>query len=423
MIAKEMLKEILIRQRKVYEERMEREQVEREQISKIEELRKLKHAIVITGIRRCGKSFFLSQIAKRFYSSYHYINFEDERLSNFTVDDFELFYETSIELFGESNTFFLDEVQNVDGWEKWVRRMQEEGFKFYVTGSNARLLSEEFGTLLTGRHISTALFPFSFTEFLQFKKFDFKKEDVYIAERRAKIVKYFEEYIQKGGFPEYLETESIEILQQLFNDILQRDIIQRYSVKYPKQLKELAKYIMTNSGNLMSYNKLKQVSELKSINTVIKYIDYLKTAYLIILVPFFSYSLKKQLRNPFKAYSIDVGLKNAVSFSFSKDVGRIYENIVALQLLRNGYEIYYWKNEKGKEVDFVAKKEGRIEQLIQVTYELEENKEREIAPLIDASNKLKCNNLLVLTNRYEKEEKFKGKTIKYVPLWKWILFI
>ena len=421
MISKELLKEILFRQRKLLEERMKEKQVEREQIDKIKELKALKHVVVITGIRRAGKSFFLSQIAKTFYTSYYYLNFEDERLYKFSVEDFELFYQTAIELFGESRTIFLDEVQNIKGWERWVRRMHDEGFKLYLTGSNASLLSKELGTLLTGRHIPIILFPFSFIEFLHFKEFDFKNEDLYITERKAKIVKYFEEYVQKGGFPEFLKSENIDILQGYFNDILQRDIVQRYSVKYPMQLKELARYVITNSGKLMSYNKLRQVSELKSTNTVIKYVDYMKTAYLIFTVPFFSYSLKQQLRNPFKVYSIDVGLRNAISFGFSKDFGRIYENIVALHLLRKGCEVYYWKGIKGEEVDFVVKKANRIEHLVQVTYELEENKDREIKSLISASKELKCNSLIMLTKEYEGEEKIKNKIIRYIPLWKWLL--
>jgi predicted AAA+ superfamily ATPase len=421
MISKELLKEILFRQRKLLEERMKEKQVEREQIDKIKELKALKHVVVITGIRRAGKSFFLSQIAKTFYTSYYYLNFEDERLYKFSVEDFELFYQTAIELFGESRTIFLDEVQNIKGWERWVRRMHDEGFKLYLTGSNASLLSKELGTLLTGRHIPIILFPFSFIEFLHFKEFDFRKEDLYITERRAKIVRYFEEYVQKGGFPEFLKSENIDILQGYFNDILQRDIVQRYSVKYPMQLKELARYMITNSGKLMSYNKLRQVSELKSTNTVIKYVDYMKTAYLIFTVPFFSYSLKQQLRNPFKVYSIDVGLRNAISFGFSKDFGRIYENIVALHLLRKGCEVYYWKGINGEEVDFVVKMANKIEHLVQVTYELEENKEREIKSLITASKELKCNSLIILTKEYEGEEKIKNKIIRYIPLWKWLL--
>jgi len=421
MIEKEVLKEVLLRQRKLFEERMKEKQVERERLDKIEQLKKLPHAVVISGVRRAGKSYLLSQIAKKFYSSYYYINFEDERLAGFSLEDFELLYQTSLELFGEAKTFLLDEIQNVNKWERWVRRMQDEGFKMYLTGSNARLLSKELGTLLTGRHIQVLLFPFSFTEFLRLKNFDLKKEDVYLTERKARIAKYFEEYLQKGGFPDYLKYENVEILQGYFNDIIQRDVLQRYPIKHPVQLKELARYTITNSGKLATYNKLREVVELNSTNTVIKYMDYLKTAYLIITVPFFSYSLRQQIRNPFKIYSIDVGMKNAISFSFSADIGRAYENIAAVDLFRRGYEVYYWKNEKGREVDFVIKKGRHVEQLIQVSYDLKENKERETAALIDASNKLRCNNLLILTSSYEGEEKVLNKKIHYTPLWKWLL--
>lgn len=422
MISKELLKGVLLEQQVRVKRLKSEDLVTREKLSEIKKFIGIKHSIIITGVRRCGKSVFLSQIMNSFYPSYYYANFEDERLASFDLKDFNELYEVCIELFGKSKTFFLDEIQNITGWEKWVRRMYEEGFKFFITGSNARLLSKELATSLTGRHLQFSIFPFSFKEFLDFHKFDLKKEDIYLTERRTSIIKHFSNYLKNGGFPEYLKFGQKEILQGYFNDIIQRDIVERYNIKNVRQLKELARYLITNAGNLTTYNKLKQMVEIKSVNTIIKYFSYLEAAYLLFNIPYFSYSFKKQLANPFKVYAIDVGLRDAISFKFSEDRGRIYENIVAIELKRKNKEVYYWKNVQHEEVDFVVK-EGKAKQLIQVCYDIEDNdvKKRELKALIKASKELKCSNLLVITSSYESEEKIGNKKIRFSPLWKWLL--
>jgi len=300
--------------------------------------------------------------------------------------------------------------------------MYDDNFKFFITGSNARLLSKELATLLTGRHLQFSLFPFSFKEFLNFHRFDLNKKEIYLTEKRALIIKYFSEYLRKGGFPEYLKDNKIEILQEYFKDITQRDIVERYNIENIKQLKELARYLITNIGNLTTYNQIKKLTEIKSVNTAIKYVSYLENAYLLFTIPYFSYSLKKQTANPFKVFAIDHGLRNAIGFKFSKDIGRIYENIVAIELKRKNKEIYYWKNPQHEEVDFVIKEE-KIKQLIQVCYNIEDYniKKREIKALIKASKELKCKNLLVITEDKEGEETIENNKIKYMPLWKWLL--
>lgn len=419
MISSELLKEVLVEQKSKI--KLNEGFVIREKISEIKNFIDVKHSIIITGVRRCGKSVLLSQIMNNFFDKYYYINFEDERLADFDLKDFNKFYEVCIGLFGKSKTFFLDEVQNITGWEKWVRRMYEDNFKFFITGSNARLLSKELATLLTGRHLQFSIYPFSFREFLKFYKFDLKKEDVYLTERRALIAKYFSQFLEKGGFPEYLKYGKIEILQEYFNDIIQRDIVERYELKNIRQLKELARYLITNTGNLTTYNQLKKSTEIKSVNTAINYLSYLENAYLLFKIPYFSYSLKKQIVNPFKIYAVDAGLRNSISFKFSKDWGRIYETVVGIELKRKNKEVYYWKNPQHEEVDFVVK--DKIKQMIQVCYDINDSnvKKREISALLKASKELKCRNLLIITDDYEAEEKVKGKKIKFIPLWKWLL--
>src|SRR3989338_3126004 len=423
MISKELLKEILLEQKKRIEEARSKDFVIREKLDEIKKFVGIKNNIIITGVRRCGKSVFLSQIINNFFKNYYYINFEDERLASFELKDFNRLYEILIELFGKHKNFFLDEIQNINGWERWVRRMHENNFKFFITGSNAMLLSRELATLLTGRHLQFSIFPFNFREFLKFYGFELKKDDIYIIERRVLINKYFSNYLKKGGFPEYLKDNRIEILQEYFSDIIQRDIVERYSIGNVKQLKELARYLITNIGNLITYNTLKKLIEARSVNTIIKYFSYLENAYLLFSVPYFSYSLKKQKVNPFKVYSIDIGLRNAISFKFSKDIGRLYENVVAIELKRKDKELYYWKNQQNEEVDFVIKERLKIKQLVQVCYNIEDynTKKREIKALLKASRELKCSNLIVITEDEEREEIINRKKIKYIPLWKWLL--
>ncbi len=423
MISNEMLKLILSEQRKKIKQRKTEDFVEREMLNKIKDFIELKHSVIITGPRRCGKSILFSQIIGKYFNNCYYVNFEDERLAGFELSDFVKLHEVCIDLFGESRTFFLDEIQNIAGWEKWVRRMYENDFKFFITGSNSKLLSKELATVLTGRHLQLQLFPFSFREFLEFHKFGLKKEDAYLTERRALIIKRLSSYIEQGGFPEYVRYQRIEILQEYFNDMIQRDVVDRYDVKNIKQLKELARYVITNSGNLTTYNQLKKVTEIKSVNTAIKYISYIENTYICFIVPYFSWSLKKQSANPFKMYAIDTGLKNAISFKFSKDIGRAYELAVALELKRRNHELFYWKNPQHEEVDFVLKADAGVGQLIQVCYNVSEHetKKRETRALIKAAKELKCNNLLVITDDCETEETIDEHAVKYIPLWKWLL--
>jgi len=424
MFSKEILKALLLEQRRRIVRLQGENFVRREKLQELERFINIPQTIILTGVRRCGKSVLLLELISAFYDeNYYFVNFEDERLSTFRIEDFSLLHETFIELFGEQKTFFLDEIQNIQGWERWVRRMYEDNYKFFITGSNAKLLSRELATTLTGRHIQLTLYPFSFREFIEPKKILSKKEDLYLPEKKALVSKQFSEFLETGGFPEYVRDKRIEILQEYFNDILYNDVAKRYSLRNIQQLKEVALYSITNTGNLTSYRKLTQQTSIKSVTTTIKYVEYLENAYLLITIPYFSYSLKKQKSNPFKTYAIDQGMRNAISFKFSKDVGRTYENIVAIHLKRNQKEVYYLKNASGEEVDFVIKKGMYIEQLIQVCYDLleEKTKAREIKSLVHASAELKCNKLLVLTENYEGEEKVENKKIKFIPLWKWLL--
>jgi len=387
----------------------------------------LPHAVVISGIRRCGKSTLLNQIADNFYKQgrqgIYYLNFEDERFVDFAVDDFNNLYEAFLEIYGERKVFFFDEIQNVPRWEIFVRRMQDKGCKFFLTGSNASLLSKELGTKLTGRNINIELYPFSFAEFLAFKGAKILKNGLSYTAERARIKRYFAEYLKHGGMPEYLKYKDPALLKRVYEDILYRDIVARYDIKQVKALRELGLYLLSNIGATFSYNNLKRILGLGSMNTIKSYADFLENSFLIFLTAKFSYSLKQQFLTLKKIYCIDNGLADSVAFQFSKNKGKFLENLVFLELKRKFPGIYYYKTANNLEVDFLVKT-GRTEiGLIQVTdnLDIEKVRIRELNSLSKAMDELKLNSALILTEDTAETIKLKGKTITALPIYRWLL--
>lgn len=363
-------------------------------------------AFMITGVRRCGKSTLLHQLIKDNKKSY-YLNLEDPRLEGFTLSDFNKIEDIVKEEYGESGIFFFDEIQNIDKWEKFIRYLIDKKEKVVITGSNASLLSRELGTKLTGRHIQIEMFPFSFREFL-------------ILKRLKPSEKSFKRYMFKGGFPEFLKKENPEILFELQSDIILKDIAVRFGIKNTHYLNKIASFLISNTGKEFSYNSIKKMLDIKSVQSVIDYINYLENAYLIFTIPKFSYSYKKQQVNPKKVYSIDNGLSSNNSVSFSKDMGRMLENIVFLGLRRKSKDIFYFQGKR--ECDFLIKVKKEIKQAIQVCFKLnEKNKEREINGLIEALEKFNLKEGMILTYNQEDELKIKNKKITIVPVWKWLL--
>lgn len=384
----------------------------------------LPHAVVISGIRRCGKSTLLNQIISSFYSKgAYYLNFEDERLVNFEADDFNSLYEVFLELYGERKVFFLDEIQNIAQWEIFVRRMQNKGHKFFITGSNASLLSKELGTKLTGRCVSIELYPFSFMEYLSFKGYKLQKDALSYTSERALIKKYFAEYLRHGGMPEYLKYNDPTLLKRVYEDILYRDIVARYDIKQVKALRELGLYLLSNIGALFSYNNLTKILGVGSMNTIKSYADYLENSFLVSLVTRFSYSLKQQFVANKKIYCVDNGLAESVAFQFSKNKGKFLENLVFLELRRRRHEIYYYKTANNLEVDFLTKNGKKGVSLIQAADNLssEKTKQREIDALTYAMDELKIKKALILTEDTEEEVKLKGKVIFVRPIYKWLI--
>lgn len=402
MILKETLKAVVLSQKKSFDE-LELG-VERYIVNRIS--MELQHALIISGIRRCGKSTLMHQLSKRI-KNFNYLNFEDTRLAGFELSDFEKLDEIYKEEFGECNFYLFDEVQNIPGWEIFVRSRLDKKKKFIITGSNASLLSKELGTRLTGRHINIELFPFSFKEAGAFKKW---KEGA----------SEFEEYLKEGGFPEYLKYKNQEILRELFTDVIQRDIVARYKIRESKALNEMALYLLTNVGKEFSFNTLKSAFALGSVNTVSAFVSYLEDSYLIFTVPKFDYSLKKQIINPKKIYAIDNGLCVANSVSFSEDKGRMLENLAYLVLRRTNKQIFYFKSGNNHECDFLLKDGAKIKAAIQVCYELnEDNKGRELGGLAEALDQFGLKEGIILTFNQEDELTQNGKKIIVLPLWKW----
>jgi uncharacterized protein len=357
------------------------------------------YALIISGIRRCGKSTLLQQLLKKKQMQTIYINFDDSRLYDFEIPDFQkldaIIHESGKEI------LMFDEIQIIKGWERYVRQKLDENFKVFVTGSNASLLSKELGTSLTGRHITKELFPFSYNEFCRFK-------------HKERDINSLKEYMLLGGFPEYLKTSYEEILADLLDDILIRDIAIRYGIKDTRGLKRLTIYLLSNIGNLTSANKLKEPSGINSATTILEYISHLEQSYLIKLVPMFDYSLKKQTINPKKIYAIDMGLVSANVSKLKEDDGHKLENMVYNALRFNCKEIYYHKG--NGECDFITIEKGAITNAIQVCLQLDaDNRAREFNGLMDAMKTYNLDEGTIVTLNQKDSFQIENKTIHVVP--------
>ncbi len=417
----EALKKVITDQRNEIEKKFKEEEIiEREGINYAKKFLRYPNILAILGVRRSGKSIFSLLLSKQLKENVSYINLDDERLVGVKTDDLNKILQSFYELYGEDNLIILDEIQNVNNWELFANRLRRTK-KVIITGSNSQLLSGELATHLTGRYIDITLFPFSFKEVAKLKP------DIYLTSDRAKIRRQIDEYIKGSGFPEFKKFGS-NIIIKIYEDIINKDCLKRHEIKNKVTFKELANYLISNFSSEFTYSKLSNIFKIKDIHTVKNYVDYLKEAFLIIVLDKFSYKLKQQVLSAKKVYAIDHGFCNFISFGLSKDIGKILENIVCIELKRRKSidyhtEIYYWKDYQENEVDFIIKKGRGVNQLIQVTYadSKEEIKEREIKALLKASKELRCRNLTIITWDYEAEEKIKGRKIKFVPLWKWLL--
>lgn len=395
MILKEELAAAVTGQRKALSKK--NEMIRREAIVRFKP--SSTHIEVITGIRRCGKSTLMRQLIDAINGDFAYLNFEDPRIFGFEISDFPKLDE----VFGEEvSIYFFDEIQNVHGWEVFVRQLHDRGSKVFVTGSNASLLSRELGTRLTGRHLSHEIFPFSYQEFLHFSDLQDSKES-------------FSDYLLSGGFPEFLRDRNQEILQNLLKDIVLRDIAIRYSIKNTKTLMEITLFLISNVGKTTSFNSLRKSFYVGSPSTVSDYLAWLEDAYLFFFVPKFSWSAKSISKNPKKVYCIDTGFAGANSLSFTSDRGRLLENLVFIILRKKKFDIYYFSERK--ECDFVVLEDKHCKWLIQVTEIVHaDNKQRELEGLLEAMVFFDRKEGFILTFDQRDTILISDKTVKLIPV-------
>ena len=401
--------------------------IERESLSQVVTALQLPHVVAITGMRRCGKSTLMLQALRQALSDQiYYLDFEDERLLEFTVDDFNLLYEVFVEIFGERHIFFFDEIQIVDHWEAYVRRMYKSGNKFVITGSSSELLSSELSTKLTGRHVAIELLPFSFHEYLVFSGNTVDLSKPILTKERALLKNEFNQFVMRGGLPEYLTYNNVAIIRSMYENILYKDVIVRYDIKAVKAIRELSLWLLSNAGSLISYSKLKNLLQLGSINTVKNYIHYLESAYLIFTLDRYAYSVGDQVLFQKKSYVIDTGLMHLMGFQFSKNRGKHLENIVYLELRRrylSSSALYYYKTEKDYEVDFCVREGKNIILLIQVAENLDQmtTREREIRALDLAMEELNLKESYIITFDHVEEIKIQHKVIHCISVVSWLL--
>ncbi|MDR2428263.1 MAG: ATP-binding protein [Candidatus Margulisbacteria bacterium] len=379
--------------------------------------------LVITGLRRVGKSTLLAQIAARYLKdNFYFVSFEDERLLNFQVTDFDLLQETLISIFGERKTFLFDEIQNVPEWERFVRRLHDQGYKFIITGSNASLLSEELGTRLTGRSLRIELFPFSFREFLLFQNVKIPDSRPLTTRQRGLLRRQFDLYARSGGIPDALKFPELDIHKTMYSDVLYRDIAARYKLANARSLQELSFFLLANAANLVSFNKLKNLLRLGSVNTVKNYIAYLENSWLFFTVHKYAASIKEQQIAPKKVYSIDSGLARSVGFAFSENRGRMLENIVFLHLRRRQREIFYYKTAENYEVDFWLPADKILLQTASGVFQTQ-TREREVRALISAAQSLKrARKYILITENLNSVIRQSGLSIQVKPAYEWLLF-
>jgi len=380
-----------------------------------------KQVVVISGIRRCGKSSLLYLIKEEMNLSeeeYCYFNFDDERILT-DVSILESIYNLHIEIYGREPILFLDEIQNIENWEKFVNRIYERGIKVFITGSNASLLSSEIATSLTGRNKQIELFPFSFAEFLRFNGKSYNLDRL-SSKSKSFLIQDFTKYLEVGGFPIVVKENDTELINSYFQDILYRDIISRYRLTQVKEIKQIGLYFASNISKLFSYSTLMDISGVKSASSIKDYLYYYEQTYLWFYLKKFDYSLKKQIMNPKKVYGIDSAFVHRLGFSFSENKGRILENIVFLDLLRQGKEVFYHTGKK--ECDFVIKKGLKIVEAIQVTYSLNDsNFEREISGLLEAMEYYRLGKGTILCFDTIESSKPIPNGIEVQAVWKWLL--
>jgi hypothetical protein len=384
-----------------------------------EHYRNRSRIVVISGVRRCGKSTLLKQLSLG-YDPVLYLNCDDDRLVGAETSDLAALLVLWEEVYPGARTVFLDEIQNIPGWERVVRRMHDEGYNIFLTGSNSHLLSIEFGTHLTGRYIQIELFPFGFDEICHFKKIRFDKSNLITTQAEAEILRLFSSYLEDGGFPEYQKDPDPDILRRTFDDIIFRDVITRYGIREIKAFRELARYLLTNMTHEASLNSLASVIGIKSGLSIKTWIGFMEDSYLLGSLCPYEYSMKQQLSRKQKYYGIDTGMRNAVAFRFSDDSGMLLENLVWTELRRQGKTVYGWTGKR--ECDFLVVDRGQVKTAIQVCFHLtHENRQREVEGLAEVMKRFQDCKGIILTERQDEMIAVSDRPVRVMTVWRWVL--
>ena len=411
---KELLRQIVIDQQELFKKdnNLIQRAVDLNYFLKGEEI------VIISVIRRCGKSSLLKLISEKYDCIKIFVNFDDVRFVDFEIKNFQDLEEIFLEIGGQNKVvYFFDEIQNLKHWEKWVNNLHSKKIKVFITGSNANLLSSEISTYLTGRNKVIKLFPFSFKEYLNLKKIDSTYSST---KEKVNLMKHFNNYFNIGGFPQVIKNEDLELSKQYFEDILNKDLIIRYKIKDIKELKDLIVFLLSNIGKINSYTTLKKITGIKSLSTIKKYLDGFQNVFLLHQVNKFDYSINKQKVAPSKIYTYDNSFLKTVSFNFSENFGKRLENLVFIHLLRTQKNVYYHLNKK--ECDFIIKEGLKVKNAIQVTLNLDKlTKEREITGLLEAMEKYNLKEGLILNLENEETIKIENKIVYIKPIWKWLL--
>lgn len=378
--------------------------------------------LIISGIRRCGKSVLMQQIRDRLVEKDFFFNFDDERLANFKLDDFQKLQECFVELFGEQHTYYFDEIQNIEGWERFVRRLYNAGNKIVITGSNARMLSRELGTHLTGRYLQVEIYPFSFQEYLAMNEIPVNAKTLYTTTGRATMVKSFVKYMECGGFPKFLQDGSVSYLTSLYESIIYRDILTRNGLTNEKEMLEMMFYLASNATKRVTYSSLGKVVGIQHPDTIKNYLEYIQQTYLISQLFRYDPSVKKQMMSPKKIYFVDNAIIKRIGFNATENNGVFLENLVFIELKRRGWDVYYYADKK--ECDFIVRKGLHISDAYQVTLKMDspQTREREIAGVREAMQAYSLSKGYILTFEGKETINFDdGTIVEVVPVWEWIL--
>lgn len=414
MIPKEQLMRVLLNQHTHRQETGMSRRIEDKWLS-------TRQVVVISGVRRCGKSYLLRQIRERCAERDYYFRFDDDRLVNFGIDDFDTLDACLAELYGEQHTYFYDEIQNVAGWELYVRRLFNEGAKVYITGSNAKMLSREMGTHLAGIHLPVELYPFSYAEYLQLKGIAVSQADFYTTAGTARLSRELKTYMAStGGFPAYIQGEPDEYISALYQSIIYRDILERNNISNGREVLQLVHFLASNAARRHSYASLAKVVGLKHSDTVKNYIRCIEETYLVLQLLKYAPSVKTQESSIKKMYLIDNAVIKTVGFNPTEDVGPLLENMIFIELKRRGKEVFYHSD--ARECDFIVREGTRITECIQVTVSLEneQTRRREVEGLREAAARYATVRNVIVT--LEKEPiAIEEPGIQVVPAWEFLL--